>query len=66
MTRVERLLERGVLTENAAQSGADARAITSNKQPGRCCDQGCTQPGQAIMVPLSEVGGRTTGDHEPD
>ena len=63
---VERLLERGVLTENAAQSGADARAITSNKQPGRCCDQGCTQPGQAIMVPLSEVGGRTTGDHEPD
>ncbi len=63
---VERLLERGVLTENAAQPGADARAITSNKQPGRCCDQGCTQPGQAIMVPLYEVGGRTTGDHEPD
>jgi 4-hydroxybutyryl-CoA dehydratase / vinylacetyl-CoA-Delta-isomerase len=56
---VERLLERGVLTENAGNPGAGARAITSNKQPGRCCDQGCTQPGQAMMVPLSEVGGRS-------
>jgi 4-hydroxybutyryl-CoA dehydratase / vinylacetyl-CoA-Delta-isomerase len=56
---VERLLERGVLTENAANQGASARAVTSNKQPGRCCDQGCTQPGQAIMVPLNEVGGRS-------
>jgi 4-hydroxybutyryl-CoA dehydratase / vinylacetyl-CoA-Delta-isomerase len=58
---VERLLERGVLTENTANSGAGARAITSNKQPGRCCDQGCTQPGQAMMVPLSDVGGRSKG-----
>lgn len=42
---VERLLERGVL--------ADAgRAITRNRQPGRCCDHGCTSPGQSIMVPL--------------
>lgn len=56
---VERLLERGVLAENAANQGASARAITGNKQPGRCCDQGCTQPGQAMMVPLSELTGRS-------
>lgn len=42
---VERLLERGVL----AQEG---RAITKNRQPGRCCDTGCTTPGQPVMVPL--------------
>jgi 4-hydroxybutyryl-CoA dehydratase/vinylacetyl-CoA-Delta-isomerase len=42
---VERLLERGAL----AQEG---RAITRNRQPGRCCDMGCAAPGQAVMVPL--------------
>ena len=42
---VERLLDRGVLTD-------DNRSITRNKQPGRCCDAGCSQPGQAVMVPL--------------
>jgi 4-hydroxybutyryl-CoA dehydratase/vinylacetyl-CoA-Delta-isomerase len=42
---VERLLERGVLAD-------EQRAITHNKQPGRCCDQGCSQPGQPVMVPL--------------
>lgn len=42
---VERLLERGVLDD-------PARAITRNRQPGRCCDQGCTAPGQPVMVPL--------------
>ena len=42
---VERLLERGVLHD-------ETRAITKNRQPGRCCDMGCTQPGQAVMVPL--------------
>ena len=45
---VERLLDRGVLT---AQDDA-ARAITQNRQPGRCCDTGCSVPGQAVMVPL--------------
>jgi len=45
VTLVERLLERGVLA-------TEDRAITRNRQPGRCCDQGCTQPGQAVMVPL--------------
>jgi 4-hydroxybutyryl-CoA dehydratase/vinylacetyl-CoA-Delta-isomerase len=42
---VERLLERGVLHD-------ENRAITKNRQPGRCCDTGCTKPGQPVMVPL--------------
>ncbi len=42
---VERLLDRGVLAD-------EGRAITRNKQPGRCCDAGCSQPGQPVMVPL--------------
>ena len=46
---VERLLERGVLHQ-------DDRAITRNRQPGRCCDKGCTTPGQAVMVPLPVSG----------
>lgn len=45
---VERLLERGVLAD-------DNRKITKNRQPGRCCDAGCTIPGQPIMVPLPEI-----------
>ena len=45
---VERLLDRGVLTD-------ETRAITKNRQPGKCCDTGCTQPGQAVMVPLPET-----------
>ena len=50
---VERLLDRGVLTPN----GGDAtRAIMRNRQPGRCCDQGCSAPGQAMMVPLPDPG----------
>ncbi len=45
---VERLLDRGVLND-------ETRALTRNRQPGRCCDMGCTQPGQPIMVPLPTV-----------
>jgi 4-hydroxybutyryl-CoA dehydratase/vinylacetyl-CoA-Delta-isomerase len=45
---VERLLERGAL------AATGERAITRNKQPGRCCDQGCSVPGQPVMVPLPE------------
>ncbi|MFO1271374.1 MAG: 4-hydroxyphenylacetate 3-hydroxylase N-terminal domain-containing protein [Rubrivivax sp.] len=41
---VERLLERGVST--------GARAITANRQPGKCCDSGCVAPGRAVMVDL--------------
>ena len=44
---VERLLERGVLHD-------EQRSITKNRQPGRCCDTGCTTPGQPIMVVLPE------------
>ena len=42
---VERLLNRGVLDE-------PNRSITANKQPGRCCDTGCTLPGKPVMVDL--------------
>ncbi|WP_280153455.1 4-hydroxyphenylacetate 3-hydroxylase N-terminal domain-containing protein [Piscinibacter sp. XHJ-5] len=42
---VERLLERGMLHD-------ETRAITKNRQPGRCCDSGCTAPGQPVMVSL--------------
>ena len=42
---VERLLERGALHQ-------EGRPITRNRQPGRCCDTGCTTPGQPVMVPL--------------
>jgi 4-hydroxybutyryl-CoA dehydratase/vinylacetyl-CoA-Delta-isomerase len=44
---VERLLERGVLHD-------PARAITQNRQPGKCCDMGCSTPGQPVMVDLPE------------
>ena len=43
---VERLLDRGVLATDPA------RPITRNRQPGKCCDTGCTTPGQPIMVPM--------------
>ncbi|MBE0614901.1 MAG: 4-hydroxyphenylacetate 3-hydroxylase [Burkholderiales bacterium] len=42
---VERLLERGVLAE-------PGRKIAGNRQPGRCCDDGCMVPGSPQMVPL--------------
>jgi 4-hydroxybutyryl-CoA dehydratase/vinylacetyl-CoA-Delta-isomerase len=42
---VERLLERGVVE-------GPERAITKNRQPGRCCDMGCTTPGQPVMVEM--------------
>ena len=45
---VERLLERGVLHD-------EQRSITKNRQPDRCCDTGCTAPGQPIMVPLPQT-----------
>jgi 4-hydroxybutyryl-CoA dehydratase/vinylacetyl-CoA-Delta-isomerase len=55
---VERLLDRGVLHD-------ETRAITRNRQPGRCCDTGCTQPGQAVMVPLPTVRSATALHNEP-
>lgn len=44
---VERLLDRGVLADQTP-----GRAILRNRQPGKCCDAGCSWPGQALMVPL--------------
>jgi 4-hydroxybutyryl-CoA dehydratase/vinylacetyl-CoA-Delta-isomerase len=45
---VERILERGVAHD-------PDRAITRNRQPGKCCDTGCTTPGQPVMVDLPTV-----------
>jgi 4-hydroxybutyryl-CoA dehydratase/vinylacetyl-CoA-Delta-isomerase len=45
---VERILERGVAHD-------PDRAITKNRQPGKCCDTGCTTPGQPVMVDLPAV-----------
>jgi 4-hydroxybutyryl-CoA dehydratase/vinylacetyl-CoA-Delta-isomerase len=53
---VERLLERGVVHD-------PRRAITRNRQPGRCCDAGCSVPGQPVMVPLPAS--RKADDHDP-
>jgi len=54
---VERLLERGVAADGspAAAPHDPARAITQNRQPGKCCDTGCTTPGQPVMVDLPQV-----------
>ncbi|MDP2986812.1 4-hydroxyphenylacetate 3-hydroxylase family protein [Hydrogenophaga sp.] len=51
---VERLLERGIAADGspAAAPHDPARAITRNRQPGKCCDTGCTTPGQPVMVDL--------------
>lgn len=51
---VERLLERGLTAqgEPSAAPHDPARPITRNRQPGRCCDTGCTTPGQPVMVDL--------------
>ena len=54
---VERLLERGVATDGSASAAPHdpARAITRNRQPGKCCDTGCTTPGQPVMIDLPSV-----------
>jgi len=51
---VERILERGIAADGApaAAPHQDDRAITRNRQPGKCCDMGCSTPGQAVMVDL--------------
>jgi 4-hydroxybutyryl-CoA dehydratase/vinylacetyl-CoA-Delta-isomerase len=50
---VERILERGVNGDGVAHD--PDRAITKNRQPGKCCDTGCTTPGQPVMVDLPAV-----------
>ena len=51
---VERLLERGLAPDGspAAALHDPARPITANRQPGKCCDTGCSVPGQPVMVNL--------------
>ena len=50
---VERILERGVNGDGLPHD--PDRAITKNRQPGKCCDTGCTTPGQPVMVDLPDV-----------
>ena len=54
---VERLLERGIAADGSpAPAPHDPqRAITQNRQPGKCCDTGCTVPGTPVMVDLPTV-----------
>jgi len=68
---VERLLDRGLAAPGAANPDAgDARdgtaaapaatperPITRQRQPGQCCDTGCTPPAGPLMVPLDDVAG---------
>jgi 4-hydroxybutyryl-CoA dehydratase/vinylacetyl-CoA-Delta-isomerase len=51
---VERILERGIAADGSAASAPHdpSRAITRNRQPGKCCDSGCSSPGQPVMVDL--------------
>ena len=51
---VERILERGLNADGfpAAAPHDPSRAITQVRQPGKCCDTGCTVPGQPVMVDL--------------
>ena len=53
---VERILVRGIGADGspAAAPHDPARAITHNRQPGKCCDAGCTTPGQPVMVDLPQ------------
>jgi 4-hydroxybutyryl-CoA dehydratase/vinylacetyl-CoA-Delta-isomerase len=50
---VERILERGIDGQGVPHD--PNRAITKNRQPGKCCDTGCTTPGQPVMVDLPSV-----------
>lgn len=54
---VERLLERGIHADGSGDGVPHDpnRAITKNRQPGKCCDTGCTTPGQPVMVDLPDV-----------
>ena len=58
---VERILERGIAADGAAAAATHdpQRPITRNRQPGQCCDSGCSAPGQPIMVDLDQVAGRS-------
>ena len=57
---VERILERGVAVDGSPDSAPHdpSRAITRNRQPGKCCDMGCSKPGQPVMVDLPTLRSR--------
>ena len=48
---VERLLDRGVLHD-------EQRAITRNRQPGRCCAEGCQAPAMVALPASRKAPGR--------
>ena len=54
---VERLLDRGLLNDTSRDA---SRPITANRQPGRCCDTGCTTPTSTTMVTLPESRKKST------
>lgn len=56
---VERLLGRGLSADGAPTAAPHdpQRPITRNRQPGKCCDTGCTPPGTPVMVDLPTVAG---------
>jgi len=56
---VERLLERGVADD-------PRRAISQNRQPGKCCAKGCTVPGTALMEDLPLASASSTEAGGPD
>ena len=58
---VERILERGIAADGtpAAAPHDPQRPITRNRQAGKCCDTGCTVPGQPVMVDLQAVHARS-------
>ena len=51
---VERLLERGVLSDDRVSD--EVRKITRNRQPGRCCVEGCQVPSAPVVVPMPQIG----------
>lgn len=65
---VERLLERGVAADGSAAAAPHdpARAVTRNRQPGKCCDTGCTTPGQPVMVDLPTATGARLSRQRPE
>ena len=55
---VERMLERGILTD-------ETRKITRNRQPGRCCVEGCQVPAAPQMVALPAAAETPKSDVPP-
>ena len=50
----------------AAAPHDPTRAITQNRQPGKCCDTGCTVPGTPVMVDLPTVESALPSRRQPD